>query len=41
MQAEQLFDLQSGEARGATEEQKQDSIYSDIRGLLFYASQPS
>jgi hypothetical protein len=41
MQAEKLFDLQSGEARGATEEQKQDSIYSEIRGLLFYASQPS
>lgn len=41
MQAEKLFYLQSGEARGATDEQKRDSIYSDIRGLLFYASQPS
>ena len=40
MQAEQLFYLQSGEAVGATEEQKQDSISSEIRGLLFYASQP-
>ena len=40
MQAEQLFYLQSGEAIGATEEQKQDSISSEIRGLLFYASQP-
>jgi predicted transcriptional regulator len=41
MQAEKLLYLQSGEARGATEEQKQASINSEIRGLLFYASQPS
>lgn len=40
MQAEQLLYLQSGEARGATEEQKQDSINSEIRGLLFFASKP-
>jgi hypothetical protein len=41
MQAEQLFYLQSGEARGATEDQKRDSITDDVRGLLFFASQPS
>lgn len=41
MQAEKLLYLQSGEARGATEEQKRKSIDSEIRGLLFYASQPS
>ncbi|MEJ6481231.1 hypothetical protein N0Y54_07790 [Nostoc punctiforme UO1] len=41
MQSEQLFYLQSGEARGATEEQKRNSINSDIRGLLFFASKPS
>ncbi|MGJ5675705.1 MAG: hypothetical protein ACR9NN_19165 [Nostochopsis sp.] len=41
MQAEKLLYLQSGEARGATEEQKEASINSEIRGLLFYASQPS
>ncbi|MBW4520211.1 MAG: hypothetical protein KME16_10990 [Scytolyngbya sp. HA4215-MV1] len=41
MQADQLFYLQSGEAIGATDEQKQDSISSEIRGLLFYASQPT
>jgi len=41
MQAEQLFYLQSGEAIGATEEQKRNSISSEIRGLLFYVSQPS
>ena len=40
MQAEQLLYLQSGEARGATEEQKQDSINSEIRGLLFFVSNP-
>ncbi|MDK2412659.1 hypothetical protein QHH11_16855 [Aphanizomenon sp. PH219] len=40
MQAEQLLYLQSGEARGATEEQKQDSINSEIRGLLFFVSKP-
>ncbi len=40
MQAEQLLYLQSGEARGATEEQKKDSINSEIRGLLFFASKP-
>lgn len=40
-QEEQLLYLQSGEARGATDEHKQDSITSEIRGLLFYASQPS
>lgn len=39
MQAEKLFYLQSGEARGATEEEKRDSISSEVRGLLFYASQ--
>lgn len=41
MQAQQLFYLQSGEARGATNDQKQDSINDDVRGLLFFASQPS
>ena len=41
MQADRLFYLQSGEARGATDEQKQDSISDDIRGLLFFASKPS
>ncbi|KAF3888960.1 MULTISPECIES: hypothetical protein [Nostocales] len=41
MQEEQLFYLQSGEARGATEEQKRNSIESEIRGLLFFASKPS
>lgn len=41
MQREKLFYLQSGEARGATDDQKQDSITSEVRGLLFYASQPS
>ncbi len=41
MQAQKLFYLQSGEARGATDDQKQDSITSEVRGLLFYASQPS
>jgi hypothetical protein len=41
MQAEKLLYLQSGEARGATEEQKRKSIDTEIRGLLFYASQPS
>ena len=40
-QGEQLFYLQSGEARGATDEQKRDSITSEIRGLLFFASKPS
>ncbi|MEA5553359.1 hypothetical protein VB713_20685 [Anabaena cylindrica UHCC 0172] len=40
MQAEQLLYLQSGEARGSTEDQKQDSINSEIRGLLFFASKP-
>ena len=39
-QAEQLLYLQSGEARGATEEQKRDSINSEVRGLLFFASKP-
>lgn len=37
MQAQEIFDLQSGEAKGATEQQKQDSITSEIRGLLFFA----
>jgi hypothetical protein len=41
MQAEQLFYLQSGEARGATDNQKRDSITDEVRGLLFFASQPS
>jgi hypothetical protein len=41
MQGDQLFYLQSGEARGATDEQKRDSITDDVRGLLFFASQPS
>lgn len=41
MQAQKLFYLQSGEARGATDDQKQDAITSEVRGLLFYASQPS
>jgi hypothetical protein len=39
-QAEQLLYLQSGEARGATEDQKRDSINSEVRGLLFFASKP-
>lgn len=41
MQGEQLFYLQSGEARGATDDQKRDAITDDVRGLLFFASQPS
>ena len=41
MQAEKLFYLQSGEARGATDDEKRDSISSEVRGLLFYASKPS
>jgi hypothetical protein len=41
MQADRLFYLQSGEARGATDEQKRDSISDDVRGLLFFASKPS
>ncbi|MCM0590863.1 MAG: hypothetical protein HEQ35_18095 [Gloeotrichia echinulata IR180] len=41
MQAQKLLYLQSGEHRGATEEQKNASIKSEIRGLLFYVSQPS
>lgn len=41
MQAEQSFYLQSGEARGATDDQKRDSINDDVRGLLFFASQQS
>ena len=41
MQGDQLFYLQSGEARGATDDQKQGSINTDIRGLLFFASKPS
>ena len=41
MQAEQIFYLQTGEAIGATESQKQDSIENEIRGLLFYISQPN
>jgi hypothetical protein len=41
MQGEQLFYLQSGEARGATEDQKRASITSEVRGLLFFVSQPS
>jgi hypothetical protein len=41
MQAEQLFYLQSGEARGATEDQKRNSITDEVRGLLFFASKPS
>jgi hypothetical protein len=41
MQGDSLFYLQSGEARGATDEQKRDSINSEIRGLLFFASKPS
>jgi hypothetical protein len=41
MQADHLFYLQSGEARGATEDQKRDSITDEVRGLLFFASQPS
>ncbi|MBW4541188.1 MAG: hypothetical protein KME43_18930 [Myxacorys chilensis ATA2-1-KO14] len=41
MQADQLFYLQTGEAIGATEEQKRNSIESEIRGLLFYISQPT
>lgn len=41
MQAEQIFYLQTGEAIGATEEQKRNSIESEVRGLLFYVSQPA
>ncbi|MFB2917143.1 hypothetical protein [Aerosakkonema funiforme] len=40
MQAEQLFYLQSGEARGATDEQKRNSITDEVRGLLFFISKP-
>jgi hypothetical protein len=40
MQAEQIFYLQTGEAIGATDAQKRDSIENEIRGLLFYISQP-
>jgi hypothetical protein len=39
-QSNKLLYLQSGEARGATEDQKRKGINSDIRGLLFYASKP-
>ena len=41
IQADGLFYLQSGEARGATDEQKRDSISDDVRGLLFFVSKPS
>lgn len=41
MQADRLFYLQSGEARGATDEQKRDSISDEVRGLLFFVSKPS
>jgi len=41
MQASQLLYLQSGEARGASEDEKRDSIHSEIRGLLFFASKLS
>ncbi|HLO51386.1 MAG TPA: hypothetical protein VK211_23430 [Kamptonema sp.] len=41
MQTDRSFYLQSGEARGATKEQKENSITDDIRGLLFFASRPS
>lgn len=40
MQAQKLFYLQSGEHRDATDEQKMHSITSEVRGLLFYASDP-
>ncbi len=40
IQAEQLFYLQSG-GLGATDDQKRDSITDEVRGLLFFASQPS
>ncbi len=38
MQAHGLLYLQSGEARGASEGQKRDSINTEIRGLLFFVS---
>jgi len=41
MQGDRLLYLQSGEARGATDEQKRDSISDDVRGILFFASKPS
>lgn len=41
MQAERIFYLQTGEAIGATDEQKRNSLESEIRGLLFYVSQPN
>ncbi|MBE9228670.1 hypothetical protein IQ264_24985 [Phormidium sp. LEGE 05292] len=41
MQREQFLDLQTGEAPGNTNDQKRDSITSEIRGLLFFASKPS
>jgi hypothetical protein len=40
MQAEQLVYLQTGEAIGATDQQKRDSIDNEIRGLLFYVGKP-
>jgi hypothetical protein len=40
MQADQMFYLQSGEAIRATDDQKRDSLESEIRGLLFYVSYP-
>jgi len=41
MQREQFLDLQTGEAPGNTDDQKRDSITSEIRGLLFFVSKPS
>ena len=41
MQRDQFLDLQTGEAPGNTDDQKRDSITSEIRGLLFFVSKPS
>lgn len=41
LQGEQLLYLQRGQARGITDEQMQDSIIDDVRGLLFFVSYPS
>lgn len=41
MQREQFLDLQTGEVPGNNDDQKRDSITSEIRGLLFFVSKPS
>jgi hypothetical protein len=40
MQAERLFYLQQGGASNVTDLQERDSISTELRGLLFYASYP-